>query len=95
LIPGRNGKPVKAAAGEATDATIDRLAAPCPKEAQAGLDAGIAGGEELADAGRISGTGFAPFRGGPLPAPGFPPSRGQVSPHSRLTAAHSRHIISP
>jgi 3-hydroxyacyl-CoA dehydrogenase/enoyl-CoA hydratase/3-hydroxybutyryl-CoA epimerase len=61
-----NGKPVKAAAGEVSAALIERLVAPYLREAQACLDEGIAGDEELTDAGLIFGTGFAPFRGGPI-----------------------------
>ena len=40
--------------------------APYLKESQACLKEGIAGDEDLTDAGLIFGTGFAPFRGGPL-----------------------------
>jgi 3-hydroxyacyl-CoA dehydrogenase/enoyl-CoA hydratase/3-hydroxybutyryl-CoA epimerase len=61
-----NGKPVKGAAGQVTDALISRLLAPYLKEAQACLAEGIAGDAELTDAGLIFGTGFAPFRGGPI-----------------------------
>jgi 3-hydroxyacyl-CoA dehydrogenase/enoyl-CoA hydratase/3-hydroxybutyryl-CoA epimerase len=61
-----NGRPVKGAAGEVSDALIERLVAPYLREAQACLNEGIAGDEELTDAGLIFGTGFAPFRGGPI-----------------------------
>jgi 3-hydroxyacyl-CoA dehydrogenase/enoyl-CoA hydratase/3-hydroxybutyryl-CoA epimerase len=42
------------------------LIAPYLEEAQAVLKEGIAGDADLIDAGLIFGTGFAPFRGGPL-----------------------------
>jgi 3-hydroxyacyl-CoA dehydrogenase/enoyl-CoA hydratase/3-hydroxybutyryl-CoA epimerase len=45
---------------------IDELIAPYLNEAQAVLAEGIAGDADLIDAGLIFGTGFAPFRGGPL-----------------------------
>jgi 3-hydroxyacyl-CoA dehydrogenase/enoyl-CoA hydratase/3-hydroxybutyryl-CoA epimerase len=61
-----NGKPVKGTAGEVTDALTERLLAPYLKEAQACLAEGIAGDADLTDAGLIFGTGFAPFRGGPI-----------------------------
>jgi 3-hydroxyacyl-CoA dehydrogenase/enoyl-CoA hydratase/3-hydroxybutyryl-CoA epimerase len=61
-----NGKPVKGTAGEVTEALTERLLAPYLKEAQACLAEGIAGDADLTDAGLIFGTGFAPFRGGPI-----------------------------
>jgi 3-hydroxyacyl-CoA dehydrogenase / enoyl-CoA hydratase / 3-hydroxybutyryl-CoA epimerase len=61
-----NGKPVKGAAGLVTDTLIESLIAPYLKEAQACLAEGIAGDADLTDAGLIFGTGFAPFRGGPI-----------------------------
>jgi 3-hydroxyacyl-CoA dehydrogenase / enoyl-CoA hydratase / 3-hydroxybutyryl-CoA epimerase len=61
-----NGKPVKGAAGPVTQALIDRIVAPYLKEAQACVNEGIAGDADLTDAGLIFGTGFAPFRGGPI-----------------------------
>ena len=36
------------------------------KEAQKSLDEGVVASADLVDAGMIFGTGFAPFRGGPL-----------------------------
>jgi 3-hydroxyacyl-CoA dehydrogenase/enoyl-CoA hydratase/3-hydroxybutyryl-CoA epimerase len=44
----------------------DRLILPMLNEAVAVLREGIVADEELLDAGAIFGTGFAPFRGGPL-----------------------------
>ena len=43
-----------------------RLIAPFVAEAQAALADGIVADADLVDAGAIFGTGFAPFRGGPL-----------------------------
>jgi len=61
-----DGKPVKGEAGPVDQATIDALIEPYLREAQAAVREGIVADEELADAGLIFGTGFAPFRGGPL-----------------------------
>ena len=62
----RAGKAVKGAPGEVSEEMIERLIAPYLKEAQAAVAEGIVADAELADAGLIFGTGFAPFRGGPL-----------------------------
>jgi 3-hydroxyacyl-CoA dehydrogenase / enoyl-CoA hydratase / 3-hydroxybutyryl-CoA epimerase len=61
----QNGKPRKKAAQASTDLS-ERLLAPYLREAQAAVAEGIVADEDLADAGLIFGTGFAPFRGGPL-----------------------------
>ena len=45
---------------------VDALIQPYLDEAQAVLAEGIVPDAELIDAGLIFGTGFAPFRGGPL-----------------------------
>ena len=45
---------------------IDELITPYLNEAKAAVAEGIVADAELADAGLIFGTGFAPFRGGPL-----------------------------
>jgi 3-hydroxyacyl-CoA dehydrogenase / enoyl-CoA hydratase / 3-hydroxybutyryl-CoA epimerase len=42
------------------------LVEPITREAQASLDQGVVANADLVDAGMIFGTGFAPFRGGPL-----------------------------
>jgi len=61
-----NGKAVKGQA-DAYDATlVEALIEPYLTEAKAALADGIVADAELADAGLIFGTGFAPFRGGPL-----------------------------
>ena len=63
-----NGKAVKPAAGAsaAIDDIQDRLILPMVNEAVACLHDGVVSNDDLLDAGVIFGTGFAPFRGGPL-----------------------------
>jgi 3-hydroxyacyl-CoA dehydrogenase/enoyl-CoA hydratase/3-hydroxybutyryl-CoA epimerase len=63
-----DGKPVKndAKAGAVSSDLTDRLILPMINEAVACLREGIADDADLIDAGVIFGTGFAPFRGGPL-----------------------------
>ena len=60
------GKPVKGAAGAVTDELVNRLIGPYLVEAKRAVDEGIVADADLADAGLIFGTGFAPFRGGPM-----------------------------
>jgi 3-hydroxyacyl-CoA dehydrogenase/enoyl-CoA hydratase/3-hydroxybutyryl-CoA epimerase len=60
------GKAVKSEAGSYDQKLIDDLIAPYLREAEAAVKEGIVADAELADAGLIFGTGFAPFRGGPL-----------------------------
>jgi len=62
----QDGKAHKGAVGAVTPELIERLIAPYLKEAQAVVAEGIVADADLADAGLIFGTGFAPFRGGPL-----------------------------
>jgi 3-hydroxyacyl-CoA dehydrogenase/enoyl-CoA hydratase/3-hydroxybutyryl-CoA epimerase len=59
------GKARKKAARALPDLS-ERLLAPYLREAQAAVAEGIVADADLADAGLIFGTGFAPFRGGPL-----------------------------
>ena len=61
-----NGKPVKQAAGVVPAGLAERLVQPLVAEARAALADGIVDDADLVDAGAIFGTGFAPFRGGPL-----------------------------
>jgi 3-hydroxyacyl-CoA dehydrogenase / enoyl-CoA hydratase / 3-hydroxybutyryl-CoA epimerase len=61
-----NGKPVKGQPGPVRQDIIDALVEPYVNEAQAVLAEGIVADADLIDAGLIFGTGFAPFRGGPL-----------------------------
>lgn len=60
------GQPVKGPAGAVDEALIQRLMAPYLAEARRAVDEGIVADADLADAGLIFATGFAPFRGGPL-----------------------------
>jgi 3-hydroxyacyl-CoA dehydrogenase/enoyl-CoA hydratase/3-hydroxybutyryl-CoA epimerase len=61
-----NGKPVKGAPDPVSPELTKALIAPYLDEAQAVLKEGIVADADLIDAGLIFGTGFAPFRGGPL-----------------------------
>jgi 3-hydroxyacyl-CoA dehydrogenase / enoyl-CoA hydratase / 3-hydroxybutyryl-CoA epimerase len=61
-----HGKPVKGQPGAWDPALIESLIEPYLNEARAVLAEGIVADAELIDAGLIFGTGFAPFRGGPL-----------------------------
>ena len=61
-----DGKPQKNAAGAVPAGLADRLVGPFVAEARAALAEHIVADADLVDAGAIFGTGFAPFRGGPL-----------------------------
>jgi 3-hydroxyacyl-CoA dehydrogenase/enoyl-CoA hydratase/3-hydroxybutyryl-CoA epimerase len=61
-----NGKPVKGQPDSYDQKLIDALIEPYLDEARTVLAEGIVADAELVDAGLIFGTGFAPFRGGPL-----------------------------
>ncbi len=60
------GKPQKAAAGQVPAGLAERLVRPFLAAAQRCVEQGIVADAELADAGVIFGTGFAPFTGGPM-----------------------------
>jgi 3-hydroxyacyl-CoA dehydrogenase/enoyl-CoA hydratase/3-hydroxybutyryl-CoA epimerase len=60
------GKPAKAPAGTVTPELTESLIEPYLAEARAVCAEGIVANADLIDAGLIFGTGFAPFRGGPL-----------------------------
>ncbi len=62
----KEGKAQKGTAGPVDDALIERLIRPYLLEAQKAVAEGVVADADLADAGLIFGTGFAPFRGGPL-----------------------------
>ena len=62
----QDGKARKGAARGVTPELTEKLIAPYLKEAQTAVAEGIVADADLADAGLIFGTGFAPFRGGPL-----------------------------
>jgi len=61
-----NGKPVKGQPDAYDAALVESLIEPYLAEAKAALADGVVADAELVDAGLIFGTGFAPFRGGPL-----------------------------
>ncbi len=60
------GKPQKGTAGAVPAGLAQRLVGPFVAEATAALAQHIVADADLVDAGAIFGTGFAPFRGGPL-----------------------------
>jgi 3-hydroxyacyl-CoA dehydrogenase/enoyl-CoA hydratase/3-hydroxybutyryl-CoA epimerase len=60
------GKAAKSAPAPVPPGLSDRLIRPLIAEAKASLAEGIVADADLVDAGAIFGTGFAPFRGGPL-----------------------------
>jgi 3-hydroxyacyl-CoA dehydrogenase/enoyl-CoA hydratase/3-hydroxybutyryl-CoA epimerase len=87
----REGKPVKPPvdrAYRAPEDLEDRLILPLINETVACLAEGVVEDEELADAGIIFGTGFAPFRGGPI---AHLQSAGAAALKSRLEALAARH----
>ena len=61
-----NNKPVKGQPGAYDQRMVESLIQPYLDETRAVLAEGIVPDAELIDAGLIFGTGFAPFRGGPL-----------------------------
>jgi 3-hydroxyacyl-CoA dehydrogenase/enoyl-CoA hydratase/3-hydroxybutyryl-CoA epimerase len=61
-----NGKPAKGQPDPYDPTLVDALIEPYLQEAEAVLKEGIVADADLVDAGLIFGTGFAPFRGGPL-----------------------------
>ncbi|MGH8721887.1 MAG: 3-hydroxyacyl-CoA dehydrogenase NAD-binding domain-containing protein, partial [Burkholderiales bacterium] len=60
------GRPVKSQPDKWEPELVEALIEPYLSEARAVLAEGIVADAELIDAGLIFGTGFAPFRGGPL-----------------------------
>jgi 3-hydroxyacyl-CoA dehydrogenase/enoyl-CoA hydratase/3-hydroxybutyryl-CoA epimerase len=66
----------------------DRLILPMVNEAVACLSEGVVANDDLLDAGVIFGTGFAPFRGGPI---NYARERGVESVTSSLQALAERH----
>jgi 3-hydroxyacyl-CoA dehydrogenase/enoyl-CoA hydratase/3-hydroxybutyryl-CoA epimerase len=61
-----DGKARKDAAGTVPAGLTERLIEPFVVESKSALADGIVADADLVDAGAIFGTGFAPFRGGPL-----------------------------
>jgi 3-hydroxyacyl-CoA dehydrogenase/enoyl-CoA hydratase/3-hydroxybutyryl-CoA epimerase len=66
----------------------DRLVLPLLNEAVAALHDGVVADADLLDAGVIFGTGFAPFRGGPIQ---YIREAGARALLDRLRALQSRH----
>ena len=60
------GKPAKGAPGAIPAGLAERLLQPLLERTQQLVDQGVVADADLADAGVIFGTGFAPFTGGPL-----------------------------
>ncbi len=84
-----DGKAVKTEDGGPAPADIeDRLILPMVNESIACLHENVIGDPDLLDAGVIFGTGFAPFRGGPLQ---YARSVGSAAIIARLTTLASRH----
>ena len=85
-----DGKAVKPAAegGSVPDDIEDRLILPMVNEAVACLSEGVVANADLLDAGVIFGTGFAPFRGGPL---NYARERGIEPVVASLKALADRH----
>lgn len=84
------GKPQKdsSRAQGGPDDLQDRLIFPMLNEAVACLREGVVADADLLDAGVIFGTGFAPFRGGPM---NYIKNQGASRMHERLQALHQRH----
>ncbi|MEI2415625.1 3-hydroxyacyl-CoA dehydrogenase NAD-binding domain-containing protein [Orrella sp. JC864] len=61
-----DGKPQRGAGHPAPPGLAQRLLAPLIAQTREQVRQGVVADEDLADAGVIFGTGFAPFRGGPL-----------------------------
>lgn len=61
-----NGKPRKAAAGPVPEGLAARIVAPLLNATRRCVEQGVVADADLADAGVIFGTGFAPFTGGPM-----------------------------
>ena len=86
----QDGKPVKPDPGtaRAPEDLEDRLILPMLNEAVACLREGVVADEDLLDAGAVFGTGFAPFRGGPLY---YARARGIEAVVARLEELATRH----
>jgi 3-hydroxyacyl-CoA dehydrogenase/enoyl-CoA hydratase/3-hydroxybutyryl-CoA epimerase len=86
----KDGKPVKPDPGSAVAPADleDRLILPMLNEAVACLREGVVADADLLDAGVVFGTGFAPFRGGPIY---YARSRGVAAVVARLEELAARH----
>ena len=88
-----NGKPVLPGKGNDTGSRVpeditDRLMLPMVNESVACLSEGVVADADLLDAGVIFGTGFAPFRGGPLK---YARDRGAAEVRARLATLAAKH----
>ncbi|HZD54222.1 MAG TPA: 3-hydroxyacyl-CoA dehydrogenase NAD-binding domain-containing protein, partial [Woeseiaceae bacterium] len=88
-----DGRPVKAAHGSGEPSAVpgdvtDRLMLPMVNEAVACLSEHVVADPDLLDAGVIFGTGFAPFRGGPLQ---YARDRGVDAVEARLRELEGEH----
>ncbi|MBV9621869.1 MAG: enoyl-CoA hydratase/isomerase family protein [Gammaproteobacteria bacterium] len=89
FYPWREGKAVKdAAGGRAPEDLLDRMILVLVNECVACLREGIVADADLIDAAVIFGTGFAPFRGGPLT---YARERGAPELVARLEALAARY----
>ncbi|MCX7058377.1 MAG: 3-hydroxyacyl-CoA dehydrogenase family protein [Proteobacteria bacterium] len=89
LYAWRDGRPVRPLPSASAPADLaDRLILPMLNEAVACLREGIVADEDLLDAGIVFGTGFAPFRGGPLQ---YARRRGLVQVVARLHELEARY----
>jgi 3-hydroxyacyl-CoA dehydrogenase / enoyl-CoA hydratase / 3-hydroxybutyryl-CoA epimerase len=91
LYEWRDGKPVKppvAPGANVPDGLEDRLMLALVNEAMAVLREGVVADADLIDAGVIFGSGFAPFRGGPLR---YAQERGVAAVVARLEALAAQH----
>ena len=85
----REGKAVKPLANGSAPADLtDRLILALVNESAACLRDGVVAEPDLLDAAVILGTGFAPFRGGPI---AYARSRGIAAVQSRLAELAERH----
>lgn len=85
----QDGRPVRAPQTAPAPADLeDRLVLALVNEAAACLREGIVADEDLLDAGVIFGTGFAPFRGGPMR---YARARGIAAVVAGLRALEARH----
>src|SRR5690606_9969014 len=62
----KDGKAVKKTPGTPPSGLSERLIAPLVERTRAQVEHGVVADADLADAGVVLGTGFAPFSGGPL-----------------------------
>ena len=66
FYPWKDGKAIKKEPGTPPAGLAQRLISPLVSKAQEQVERGVVADADLADAGVIFGTGFAPFSGGPL-----------------------------